>query len=154
MESNLRPRGASAVCAAVALLLLPAAGFADLAKWDQARVTQIAEELAAAMKDLRKEIRATPLSEDPTRQRARYEALEDLRIMTNSSKHLAAQLKEGKSRDQTFATWRRLGLLRREIEENARKSLIPDPIMEKILKAGELLIRLTPYYASEEEAGG
>jgi len=26
--------------------------------------------------------------------------------------------------------------------------------MEKILKAGELLIRLTPYYASEEEASG
>jgi hypothetical protein len=154
MESILRLRGITALCATLALLLLPTAAFAELAKWDQARVTQIAEELAVALKDLRKEIRATPQITDPARQRARYEALEDVRIMTNSSKHLASQLKAGKGRDETSSTWRRLGLLRREFEENARKSLIPDPIMEKILKAGELLIRLTPYYASEEEASG
>ena len=34
-------------------------------------------------------------------------------------------------------------------EENARKADIEDAIMEKILTAGELLIRLTPYYKSE-----
>ena len=88
-------------------MLLPTAAFAELAKWDQARVTQIAEELAVAMKDLRKEIRTTPGSTDPARQRARYEAFEDVRIMTNSSRHLASQLKAGKGRDETSAPWRR-----------------------------------------------
>jgi hypothetical protein len=154
MESIRRLRGITAIGAALAFLLLPTAALGELAKWDQARVTQIAEELAGAMKELRREIQAAPPSTDPTRQRARYDALEDIRVMTNSSRHLAGELKAGKGRDESFATWRRLDLLRRDVEENARKSMIPDPTMEKILKAGELLIRLTPYYKSEEEAGG
>jgi len=72
----------------------------------------------------------------------------------NWKKEIANQLEAGMGRAETAATWRRLTLLRRDIEENSRKSMIPDMIMEKILKAGELLIRLTPYYASEEEASG
>lgn len=150
MESFEGLRRISVACVVAALLLFPAVALAELAKWDQARVAQIAEEFAAAMKELRREIRAAPPNTDPTRQRARYEAIEDVRIMTNSSAHLASQLKAGKGREETFPTWRRLDLLRRDFEESARKSMIPDPIMEKILKAGELLIRLTPYFQERE----
>ena len=98
MGSIQRLRAMMAVGSALVLLLLPTAALGELAKWDQARVTQIAEELAAAMKDLRQEIQAAPAITDPTRQRARYEALEDVRIMTNSSTHLASELKAGKGR--------------------------------------------------------
>jgi hypothetical protein len=75
--------------------------------------------------------------------------------MTNSAAHLSGQLKAGKGREETFSTWRRLDLLRRDFEESARKSMIPDAVMEKILKAGELLIRFSPYYREEnpEDAG-
>jgi hypothetical protein len=154
MESIRRLRGLTAAGAALALLLLPTVAPAELAKWDQERITQIAEEFAGAMKELRREIRAAPPSMDPTRQRARYEALEDIRIMTNSSTHLANKLKAGEGREETSAVWRRLDLLRRDFEENARKSEIEDAILEKIVKAGELLIRLTPYYTSEEARSG
>ena len=154
MESIQRLRRTIAVGAALALLLLPTAAFAELAKWDQARVTQIAEEFAGAMKDLRKEMQAAPPMTDPTRQRALYVALDDIRIMTNTATLLANKLKAGEGRDETFAAWRRLDLLRRDFEENARKAMIEDAIMDKVLTAGELLIRLTPYYRSEEEATG
>ena len=154
MESIQRLRRIIAVGAALALLLLPAAALAELAKWDQARVTQIAEEFADAMKDLRKEMQAAPPITDPTRQRALYVALDDIRIMTNSARLLANKLKAGEGREETFAAWRRLDLLRRDFEENSRKAMIEDAIMDKVLTAGELLIRLTPYYRAEGEATG
>jgi hypothetical protein len=154
MFSIRRLRGITAAGAALALLLLPTAALGELAEWDQARVTQYAEEYAQAMKDLRREIQATQPSADPLRQRARYEALEDIRIMTNSARHLANKLKAGEGREETIATWRRLDVLKRDIEENARRSDIPDATMKKILSAGELLLRLTPYYKAEEGAGG
>jgi len=153
MESIRRLRGITAVGTILALLLLPTAALAELAAWDQERVTQIAEEFAGAMKALRKEMQAAPPSSSPTRQRALYVALDDIRIMTNTSTLLANKLKAGEGREQTFAAWRRLDLLRRDFEENARKADIEDAIMDKILVAGELLIRLAPYYKSEEAPG-
>jgi hypothetical protein len=149
MESIRRLRGITAIVAGLAFLLLPSVALGELADWDQARVTQIAEDLAAAMKELRRGVQAAPALTDPARQRARYDALDDIRIMTNSATHLAARLKAGDGREETFSTWRRLDSLRRDVESNARKSMIPDAIMEKVLKAGELLIRLTPYYKAE-----
>jgi hypothetical protein len=154
MESIWRLHGITAVGIMLALLLLPTVALTELATWDQERVTQIAEEFAGAMKALRKEMQAAPPMTDPSRQRALYVALDDIRIMTNTSTLLANKLKAGEDREQTFAAWRRLDLLRRDFEENARKADIEGAIMDKILTAGELLIRLTPYYRSEEEASG
>lgn len=153
MES-WRLHGIMAVGIILVLLLLPTAALTELATWDQERVTQIAEEFAGAMKELRKEMRAAPPITDPARQRALYVALDDIRIMTSTSTLLANKLKAGEGREQTFAAWRRLDLLRRDFEENARKADIEDAVMDKVLTAGELLIRLTPYYRSEEEASG
>jgi hypothetical protein len=150
MESIRRLRGIAVISAALAFLLLPGVAFAEPAKWDQARVTQIAEELVTAMKDLRRELQAAPAVTDPARQRALFVALDDVRIMTNSATLLANKLKADEGRDQTYAVWRRLDLLRRDFEENARKAVLEDAIMDKILTAGELLIRLTPYYTSEQ----
>ena len=45
-------------------------------------------------------------------------SLEDIRIMTNSSRHLANKLKAGEDREETFAVWRRLDLLRRDFTVN------------------------------------
>jgi hypothetical protein len=150
MESIRRSRGIALFTTALAFSLLSAVAFAELAKWDQARVTQIAEELEPALKDLRQTMKDAPTSLDPSRQRALYVALDDVRIMTNSAALLANKLKAGEGRDETYAVWRRLDLLRRDFEENARKAVLEDAIMDKVLVAGELLIRLTPYYASEE----
>ena len=154
MESIQRLRRTIAVGAALSFLLLPAAALAELANWDQARVTQTAEEFATAMKDLRKEMQAAPPMTDPTRQRALYVALDDIRIMTNTATLLANKLKAGEGREETYAAWRRLDMLRRDFEEDARKADIEDAIMDKILTAGELLIRLTPYYKGEEAPTG
>jgi hypothetical protein len=155
MASIRRLRGIAISSAALALLLLPGVALAELAKWDQERVTQTAEEFAAALKDLRKEMQGAPPITDPARQRALYVALDDVRIMTSSATLLANKLKAGDGREETFAVWRRLDLLRRDFEENARKAVIEAAIMDKVLTAGELLIRLTPYYQeSPEQAGG
>ena len=154
MESIQRLRRTIAVGAALSFLLLPTAALAELAKWDQARVTQTADEFAAAMKDLRKEMQAAPPMTDPARQRALYVALDDVRIMTNTATLLANKLKAGEGREETYAAWRRLDLLRRDFEESARKAMIEDAIMAKIVTAGGLLIRLTPYYKAEGEATG
>jgi hypothetical protein len=154
MEPIQRLRRTIAIGAALALLLLPTAAFAELAEWDQARVTQIAAEFADAMKDLRLEMQAAPPMTDPARQRALYVALDDIRIMSNTASLLANKLKAGEGREETYAAWRRLDLLRRDFEENARKAMIEDAIMDKIMTAGELLMRFTPYYRAEGEVAG
>lgn len=154
MKSIRRVRGITAVAATLVLLLLPTASLSELAKWDQERVTQIAEEFVEAIKNLRKELKEAKAITDPARQRALYVAVDDVRIMTSSATLLANKLKAGEGREETFAVWRRLDMLERDFEENARKALIEDAIMEKILTAGELLIRLTPYYKVEEGATG
>ena len=155
MESIRKLRRISALCATLALLILPAAALAELAKWDQERVTQTAEEFASSMKELRKEMQAAPKSTDPARQRALYVALDDIRVMTNSATLLANKLKAGEGREETYAVWWRLEMLRRDFEENARKADIEDAIMEKIVKAGALLVlRINPYYKSEGEEIG
>lgn len=151
-------RHLAALAAGLALALAPAAGLADShemesqekVKWDQERVTSIAQELAEAMGELRDALREQPASLDPARQRAMYAAREDVRLLANSTRHLAARLEQGSGRLETYPIYKRIGMLRRSAEENGRKALIEDALMSRITRAGELLIRIAPYYRGLE----
>jgi hypothetical protein len=136
---------------ALALCLAAAAGAQDKpegtpVRWDQARVTQYATELSDAVKRLRHEVRKAPLGNTLVERQSRQELLEDLRLIDSSTSHLRNQLVQGADRDQTLATFRRIETLRNDAAENARKSLLPQPMMDALVKAGEIHNRMKPYY--------
>ncbi len=148
-----RPRRAGiAVVAISALTLAASAAFAqpvpegEPVRWDQARVTKIAQELAVAVHDAREAVRMSPLDQNVGQRTTFYELQEDIRLAENSARHLAGELESGKDAAQTRATFDRIGSLRLSAEENGRRVLIEAPVMDALFKAGELHNRLKPYY--------
>lgn len=155
-----------ALAAGLALALAPSAALAasheasageaeaepakEEVRWDQERVTDIAQQLAEAMGELKSALQAQPASLDPARQRAVYAAREDVRLLTSSARHLAARLEAGDDRLETYPIYKRIGMLRRSAEENGRKALIENALMARITRAGELLLRIAPYYRDLE----
>jgi hypothetical protein len=130
---------------AAALLLAPALASAQ-AQWDQEKVTAIAEELAASLKDLRITLRTEP-DQPPGRMHvAQYAAREDVRLLVNTTQRLAAALKEGEGQLETLPIYRRIVDIRRDAEENAKRGDAPAPTRERIEKSREILARLAPYY--------
>ena len=115
-------------------------------RWDQGRVTQYATELSDAVKGLRQEVRKVPTGNNVVERRSRFELLEDLRLIDSSCNHLRSALVKGEGREETEATFRRIGTLRNDAAENARKSLLPEPMMDALVEAGEIHNRMKPYY--------
>ncbi len=121
------------------------------AGWNQGRVTAIAEALAEEMAKL--DLAATKVPPDISfsQQRAQYSLQEDIRLLKNSSRHLAHQLKAGKTREETRPVYKRMQQIRSSAEENARRTLIPAQLMDQILAVGGQLLQLQPYYRKPEE---
>jgi hypothetical protein len=116
------------------------------AKWDQARVTDIALKLRDATKDLYVEALKSPDKPVGSSRRAQYSAREDLRQINNMARRLASQLKAGKGRDETHGIYERLQMKRRDAEEEGRKIDIGQSVLEKIGPVNDLLRQLSPYY--------
>ena len=143
-------RTALAVGGALALAAVSGVARAELAKWDQKRVSAIATELADAVNKAAIEVDKGKGSRvDVAKERAFYEFQEDMRLAKNTSRHLAKELNEGKGREETYPTYKRLKTLRNDAAESARRAVTPDSTIEAITAAGELMNRLRPYYEEE-----
>ncbi len=144
-------RTLATVFAVSALLLAPALAAAEpVAKWDQKRVTQYAEELVKATDALDQAFRQEPSIPSPAFERVYYEAREDVRLMNNSAKHMHAELKAGQGHKKTLSSYRRIVSLRRDAEESGRKALIPESVMAKVFEVGSALFKLAPYYTDAQ----
>jgi hypothetical protein len=138
---------------ALALALVPLAAAAELPRWDQARVTAIAVELSESVAKAALEVEKQKGGRvDVSKERAFYEFREDMRLAKNTSRHLAKELQDGKGREETYPTFKRLKTLRNDAAENARRADMPDSTMAAITAAGGLLNRLRPYYEEEPKA--
>jgi hypothetical protein len=127
---------------------------AELAQWDQARVTQYAQELSKACDELQRALEAQPTYTTPINQRSYYQASDDIRVMANSARHLASALKKGEDREKTYPAFRRIRSLQRSAQEEGRKALIPDNIMSKATPVGGAIIKLAPYYEEQKPSEG
>jgi hypothetical protein len=135
---------------ASALLLLPIGAAAELPKWEQPRVTAIATELSEAVAKAALEVDKQKGGRvEVGKERAFYEFREDMRLAKNTSRHLARELQDGKGREETYPTFKRLKTLRNDAVENARRADMPESTLAAITAAGELMNRLRPYYEEE-----
>ncbi len=121
--------------------------------WNQGRVTAIAEALAEEVTKLNIAVTKVPPDISFSQQRAQYTLQEDIRLLKNSSRHLANQLKAGKTREETRPVYNRMQQIRSSAEENARRTLIPEQLMDQILAVGGQILQLQPYYREPKEEG-
>jgi hypothetical protein len=151
--SRIAPASARAAALVAALVLAPLAAAAELPKWDQARVTGIAVELSEAVAKAALEVDKQKGGRvEVGKERAFYEFREDMRLAKNTSRHLARELQDGKGREETYPTFKRLKMLRNDAAENARRADVSESSLAVITAAGELLLRLRPYYEEDPEA--
>jgi hypothetical protein len=123
---------------------------AEAAKWDQKRVTSIAQQLAAAVGQLYDIVSKQPASANTPQRKVRYQALDDLRTLKQVSGSFARNLKDGKGREETYPTYQRIQTIRRDLEEHGRRADVKLDTLNSYAKVADLNRQLGPYY--EEEA--
>jgi hypothetical protein len=139
----------AAVCAAAFVSVIGVAGArAELATWDQARVTKYAEELVTATDELSRALESVGI-QNVTQANARYQVRDTVQMLNTASTGLAEALKNGKGRDETMPRYKRVETLRRDAEEEGRRADIPENVFEKVFSVGGALIKLRPYYVDE-----
>ena len=139
------------VVAALAVALGAAAtAHAELATWDQDRVTKYAEELVTAAKELEVELKKIGI-QNLANANAMYQVQDTVKMLHTASRGLSRSLENGKARDETMPRFKRVDLLRRDAEIEARRADIPEQVFEKVFDVGGALQRLRPYYIEEAQ---
>ncbi|MDJ0866639.1 MAG: hypothetical protein QNK03_11055 [Myxococcota bacterium] len=126
--------------------------------WDQARVTELAVQLAVVMRDLRFEARRSIPSDLAMMQaHSRHTLLDTLRLLRNETRYLAAELEAGQGYAETLPIARRIDALIDRAARDARRIKIPAPVLAKVERADALVEQLRPFYTNfepSEAAGG
>ena len=135
----------------VAVLALGATSTqAQTAKWDQKKVAALAEQLAKSVADLREQVRKQPPVDAGPQRKARFEVLQDLKMINSTAKQLAADLGKGEGREETQPAYDRLQMLRRDAQEHAKSADVKEPVLSKVVATKDLLAQIAPYYENAD----
>jgi len=115
-------------------------------RWDQQRVTKMAQELDVAVHEAREAVRHSPMSQNIAQRTTYYDLLETMRLVENTAGHLKEELEAGKGADETRAIFERVSSLRYDAEEISRRALVEAPVIDALVKAGAIHNQMKPYY--------
>jgi hypothetical protein len=136
---------------AAACLSTPAA--ADLASWDQARVTGIAKQLASACDAFEQAARRQPgAALGSGDAQAVFGMQDETRALREQSLALADHLAAGKGHDPTRDEYRSLKEIADDVEEEAQRSALDEPTMDAWAKVADLMRQIAPYYDPKANA--
>jgi hypothetical protein len=141
------------LAAAAGLTFASGAAGADLAKWDQKRVTDYAVELNDATRALKQAVDDLAI-QDVTRANALYKIQQTVQNLDTAADGFAAALKQGKGREETLPRFKRVETLRRDAEVEGRSADIPEQVFAKVFDVGGALLKLRPYYFAEGDPEG
>lgn len=125
---------------------------AELAKWDQARVTEIAQELAKAC-----DAWWTALRDQPDDEMDEFGLAEKAQGLREQSRSLASHLAKGKGHDETRNLYRSLKEMADDTEVQAQRAMLDEPTLDAWAKVADPLRRIAPYYdpkALDEPSSG
>jgi len=126
---------------------LPSASFAELAKWDQERVTALGTELSKACDALYDTFLNEPQQTIGSGQAKDYLRLRQLvRRIKDQAKQLSSALAKGESYDQTLPIYENLMTMVRDAREISKRIFSSNFVLEKATAAGDVLQRISPYY--------
>jgi hypothetical protein len=124
---------------------------AELADWDQAKVTALANDLAEAAQGLQGALRRQP---PPTLgqpgRHAFWTLRDEMQGIVAASRRLHSALSSGEGQNETYPTYRRILRNARRAARETRRIQLGDPIPEKIEAIADAIRALRPFY--EEEA--
>ena len=123
---------------------------ADLAKWDQAKVTAGAEALAQATVVLRDGLRAKPPGTlgQPGR-RAFFSLREEVQVLVSTSRRLQRALANGAGMEETYPTFRRLVRAGRRGVREIRRIDLGKETRTNVEAVADGIRKLRPYYEPE-----
>jgi uncharacterized membrane protein YccC len=131
----------------LALASLPIPSSAELATWDQARVTALAKQLADNTSALYDTFYNQPTATLGSGQnRAFYRLQQKIRRIRLESRHLAAELKDGKGHDETLPSFEDIMELVRDAQVEAPKIFQSQQIQDKARACRETLEQIAPFY--------
>jgi hypothetical protein len=133
----------------VALALALATHAGAITAWDQAKVTEIAGQLEAAVSGLQEAIRQSPTWSHPGQRTTLFQIQDNLRWIETEASHLHAALAKGAGMEETLNSFKRIHSLRRETEVFARRTDVSAMTQPKLDKAKELLAQLGAYYPAD-----
>lgn len=128
-----------------AWVIAPDRSEAKLATWDQARVSAIAQKLAAETEKLYTAYYKQPLPGGFGGPDS-HEFKDTVRLMHTESRHFAGELEKGEGRDKTRPVFKRLNELKRDAEEYGREIFMANPSLNQFSAVEDLLRQLAPYY--------
>jgi hypothetical protein len=134
---------------------LPSGSFAELAKWDQERVTTLGTEFATACGALSDSFLKEPQSAIGSGQRRDYYRLRQIvRRVKGEARHLSSALANGEGYDQTLPIYENLMVMVRDARETAQRTFTANFVPDKAAAAGDVLRRIAPYYDPGALEGG
>jgi hypothetical protein len=140
-----------ALVAAIACAAVPAAS--ELAPWDQARATALAQELVRASDALYDTFYKQPQPPLAGRSRRDYFRLkQDLRRIENEARGLAADLERGEGMEETLAAYEDLMITVRWAAERARSVFTTQDVEQRAAAVRALLDQLAPFYHPDAPA--
>jgi hypothetical protein len=134
----------------VLLALAATAVAAELAKWDQARATAGAQQLAASCDAWEQSVRRQPGEGLGSGDAAEAGGLlQNARILKEQSATLASHLAAGKGHDETRDLYRSLKEIVHDTEERAQRAELDAPMLAAWAKVADGLRGIAPYYDAE-----
>jgi len=126
---------------------LPSGSFAELAQWDQERVTAIGAELSEACNALYDTFVKEPEKTIGSGQSKDYYRLRQLvRRIKTEAKHLSSALAKGEGYDQTLPIYENLMTMVRDARAIAKRTFTSNYVLDKAAVTSDLLRRIAPYY--------
>jgi hypothetical protein len=135
---------------AIAGLLFAPSARGELAAWDQAEVTRLAQELEAATHSLYDTFVKQPTPGLGSMQSQAYYRLKQMvRLLRIEAGELANSLGKGEGREQTLPLYENLMQLTRSARDDAGKVFVVQNVGERAAAVRGVLNRLGPFYDPE-----
>jgi hypothetical protein len=126
---------------------VPGASFAELAKWDQERVTALGADLEEACDALYDTFLKEPQKSRGSGQATDYYRLRQIvRRIKTEARHLSSSLAKGEGYDETLPIYEHLMTMVRDAREIAKRTFTSNYVLDKAAVTGDLLRRIAPYY--------
>jgi hypothetical protein len=126
---------------------------AELAAWDQAKVTALAGQLAEAASSLYSTLCKQGPPQLGSGQASDYRELkQEVRRIQSEAKELAGALGKGEGREDTLDIYENLMEIVRDARENAQRVFSTKAVQDEASKVRQILNQISPYYDADSGA--
>jgi len=129
------------------LLVLAQSAPAELAPWDQAKVTGLAKQFESATAELSRSFRKQPSPQRGAPQSVPFWKLnQEVRQLRREARSLSRALQRGADRDETLPSYDSLMQTVRSAQDNARRVFTVTDVSDRATAARDILNQMTPFY--------